>query len=117
MGKHRPPKLNEKYERRASSFRGAWNRLGKAFGLRKEEVEQGKRSLINPYRILRRKEEYTVDSVRYYIECGGKVPREYDSMADYLVDREIDRLTEIARLEQKGSPMNEIRERVGENWY
>jgi hypothetical protein len=38
-------------------------------------------------------------------------------MADYLVDREIDRLTEIARLEDEGLGMDEILDRVGEHWW
>ena len=60
---------------------------------------------------------YTADSMRFYIESGGAVQKTYDSMADYLVDREIDRLTEIARLEQEGLDIDDILERVGEHWW
>ena len=117
MSKRRPQKTKRYFERRANNLRAAWNRVGQAFGLRKEELDQAKRLELSPHRILRHKNEYTADSVRMYIQRGGAMPREYDSMADYLVDREIDRLTEIARLEQESLGMDEILERVGENWW
>lgn len=85
--------------------------------MRNEELDQAKRSELNPYRILPHKDSYSADSVRMYIQSGGALPREFDSMADYLVEREIDRLTEIARLEMEGLAMDEILECVGEHWW
>lgn len=117
MSKRRPRRTKRYFEQRANNLRAAWNRVGQAFGLRKEELDQAKRLELSPYRILRCKQSYTADSVRFYIQSGGARPREYESMADYLVDREIDRLTEIARLEEEGLGMDEILERVGEHWW
>ena len=113
----RPRKTKRFFEQQANKFRAAWNRVGKAFALHEEELNQAKRTGLNPYRILRHTDIHTVDSVRFYIESGGATPKEYDNMADYLVDREIDRLTEIARLEQEGIHMDDILERVGEHWW
>jgi hypothetical protein len=43
--------------------------------------------------------------------------KKYESLAEYLVDRKIDRLTEIARLEMEGLNRQEISGRVGEHWW
>ena len=117
MSKKRPRRTKRYFENRANSLRAAWNRVGKAFGLTKEELDRAKRFELYPFRILRKKGEYTAASVRYYIETLGAKPRVYESMADYLVDREIDRLTEIEGLKMQGLSMEESLERVGEHWW
>ncbi len=104
-------------EQKANSQRAAWNRVGKKFGLSKEELDGAKKNGLSPYPILRKIDSYNRESVRYYIAFGGAAPKKYESVADYLVDREIDRLTEIARLEQEGFDEESILERVGEQWW
>lgn len=105
------------WEQKANSQRAAWNRVGKKFRLSKEELDGAKKNGLSPYPILRRIDSYNRESVRYYIAYGGSAPKKYESVADYLVDREIDRLTEIARLEQDGLDEKSILKLVGEHWW
>ncbi|MBX3077112.1 hypothetical protein KF913_24590 [Candidatus Obscuribacterales bacterium] len=112
--KRRTPRY---WEQKENSQRSAWNRVGKKFRLSKEELEGAKKSGLSPYPILRKMDSYNRDSVQYYIAYGGSAAVKYDSVADYLVDREIERLTEIARLEQEGFDEESILELVGEQWW
>lgn len=117
MSKQSRKRTPRYWERRANSQRAAWNRIGDKYGLGKEDIDYAKKHELSPYPILRKAASHTRDSVRAYIRSCGRPPRMYESMADYLVDREIERLTEIARLEQEGLDAEETLERVGEQWW
>lgn len=117
LSKQRRERTPRVWERRANSRRAAWNRIGATYKLTKEDIDYAKKCELSPYPILRKNAVYTADSVRAYIWNGGITPRDYASLADYLVDREIDRLAEIARLEQEGVDDDEILERVSEHWW
>jgi hypothetical protein len=113
----RAVRTNKTWERRANKRRAAWNRVGQKFNVTKDDLDHAKKSEMNPYPILRNSDAHSAESVRIYIRNGGVAPIEYESVADYLVDREISRLQEIARLEQEGFDQEEIIERVGEYWW
>lgn len=117
MSKQSRKRTPRYWERRANNQRAAWNRIGAKYGLAREDVDYAKKHELSPYPILRKNASHTPDSVRAYIRNCERTPQQYESMADYLVDREIDRLTEIARLEQEGLDAVEILERVGEHWW
>jgi hypothetical protein len=117
MSGQRPHKTKRAFERRANNLRAAWNRIAESFNLRKEDLDYAKRCQLNPYKILRHRDSYTAESVRAYILNDGLELKKYESMAEYLVDREIYRLTEIARLEQEGLHRQKILDRVGEHWW
>lgn len=86
--------LKRKQERQANNRRAAWNRVGKKFKLSRGDLDQAKKTDLNPYRLLRDK-SVTAESAQAYIQYG-RFPGElqYDSWADYAID------LEIARLEQ-----------------
>ena len=117
MSRQRKSQTPKYWEQKANSQRAAWNRIGKKFKLSKEELDGAKQNRLSPYPILRNIDSYNRDSVKYYIANGRSTAQHYDSLADYLVDREIDRLTEIARLEQEGLNEESIFELVGEHWW
>src|ERR1700730_1973812 len=79
-----------KWERQANNRRAAWNRIGKRFGLSREEILCAKKADLNPYPVVRNR-ALTRDAVRSYIS-HGHMPgeREYD-WADYAIDMEIAR--------------------------
>lgn len=81
-------------ERRANNQRAAWNRVGTKFGLSKQLIDEGKKSGLNPFRILKDKSA-TPAQAQAYIQFRqyNCQPGEYD-WGDYEVDQE------IARLEQ-----------------
>lgn len=115
MGKRRGTPRD--WERRANNQRAAWNRIGKAFKIASADLAIAKKNGLSPYRILRHMAAYNRDSVIWYIQNLGQEPLEYESFADYAVDREIARLTEIARLEEEGFSPAEALEAAGEFWY
>lgn len=117
MSKRRKSQTPKNWEQKANSHRAAWNRVGKRFNLSTEELNGAKQKWLSPYPILRNIDSYNRDSVKYYIENGRFTPRQYDSLAERSVDIEIERLTEIARLEQEGLDSATILEIVGEHWW
>lgn len=115
MAKRRPTKRT--WEQRANNRRAAWNRVGASFNVPKVDLDLAKTFDLNPYPILHHSDAYSNESVKSYIHNGGAAPKNYEKLADYLVDREIDRLTEIAQLEDDGYDCHKIIERVGEHWW
>ncbi len=113
MAKRRPTKRT--WERRANNRRAAWNRVGARFNGPKDDLDLAKTCDLNPYPILHHSDAYSNESVKSYIHNGGAAPKKYENMADYLVDREIDRLAEIAQLENDRYEYQEILERIGEH--
>jgi hypothetical protein len=87
--------LKRKQERQANNRRAAWNRVGRRFRLSKEELDQAKKTGLNPYRLLR-DQSVTTESARAYIQYGGMLSeRQYDSLADHAIDLEIARLEKL----------------------
>jgi hypothetical protein len=81
----------------------------------KDDLDHAKKCDLNPYPILHRTDAYSNESVKFYIWSGGAARKKYENLADYLVDHEIDRLTEMARLEDKGCDYEEIVEQVDQH--
>jgi len=84
-----------KWERQANNRRAAWNRIGTRFGLSKADLDQAKKIDLSPHRVLR-DQSLTTESVKAYIWQGRMFgQRQYESWADYSIDREIARLERL----------------------
>lgn len=91
QAKVREATWKRKEERRANNQRAAWNRVGAKFGLSKQLIDEGKKSGLNPFRILKDKSA-TPAQAQAYIQFGrspGQL-RESD-WGDYAIDQEITR--------------------------
>lgn len=93
--------MKRKHERQSNNRRAAWNRIGKRFRLPKEDLDEAKKTDLNPYRLLR-DASVTAEAARAYIHYG-RMPGELEprSWADYAIDME------IARFEQFGDIFDE----------
>ncbi len=94
QAKVREATAKRKEERRANSQRAAWNRVGTKFGLSKQLIHEGKKSGLNPFRILKDKSVTPAQAQAYILFGQYDCPSSEYDWGDYAVDQE------IARLEQ-----------------